>query len=46
MSVKELERQYKEMYDLVFDLVGIIKTAFTRIEKLEEKIDTEEISEG
>ena len=37
MSSQELEERYKEMYDLVSELMDIVAAAMKRIKKLEER---------
>ncbi len=43
MSSQELEERYKELYDLVSELMDIITAAMKRIKKLEERWGTEEV---
>jgi len=43
LSSQELEERYKELYDLVSELMDIITAAMKRIKKLEERLGAEEV---
>ena len=43
MSSQERDKRYKELYDLVSELMDIVTAAMKRIKKLEERLGVEEV---
>jgi len=43
LSTQELEQRYKEICDLVSELMDVVMAAMKRIKKLEERMGAEEV---